>query len=324
MYSADNFPSSISGNYDTSVDFSKLQVVFVSSFFCLNIPFKIKSSCQISLLKDFQSILESSRFKKIDAIFIDLDSLWEQALLFLKSRPYQKILNNIPIIVFSQNSDANLEEFIKNGINEYYVGSLNSELFVLRFNNFIKLHCLQSPDSYDQSGEQVELAFMAYYDKLTSLPNRQLFQERVENKIRASTFEPLNFAVFFLDLDGFKLINDLNSHEAGDWLLSQVAVRLKNCLKKHDTVARLGGDEFAILVEGACNHTVIEKIAHRILARLSMPYSYNDIYLKVNVSVGVSLFPENGKAYHTLMSQADQAMYKAKKAGKGQFALASN
>jgi diguanylate cyclase (GGDEF)-like protein len=323
MQFTDTSFSSILNDCDTDVNFSKLHIVFISRLLKLNLPSKVHSGCEISIQPDFQSIFEITRFKKTDAVFIDLDSLDEEALKFLKHRPYQKFLSDIPIIVFSQNLQINLDEFLKNGINDYYIGPLNSDLFVLRFKNFIKLHCLQPHTLHNQGEEQVGLAFMAYYDKLTSLPNRQLFQERVENKIRASAFMPLNFTIFFLDLDGFKLINDLNSHEAGDWLLNQVGIRIKNCLKKYDTVARLGGDEFAILIDGSSERTLIEKIAHRILYRLSTPYSYNNNSLKINVSVGIALFPENGTTYQMLMNQADQAMYKAKKEGKGQFAFAS-
>jgi diguanylate cyclase (GGDEF)-like protein len=253
---------------------------------------------------------------------MDLDSVSDDALDLLKQRPYQKFLRDVPVIVFSENTQINLCEFINGGVNEYYLGTLDSDLFVLRFNNIIKLHCAQSQRFNSQDDEKMGLAFMAYYDKLTSLPNRQLFQERVERKIHAAAFEPANFTIFFLDLDGFKLVNDVNGHEAGDWLLNQVGVRLKNCLKRCDTVARIGGDEFAILIGEFSAPSIIEKIAHRVLYRLNTPYSYNGSYLKINVSIGVALFPEHGNTYQTLIGLADRAMYKAKKEGKGKIAFA--
>ncbi len=314
-------------DFSTPFDESKLKasihVAFISRNPLFNVPSFLKDTYQISIHQDYQRLFEINRFRKIDAICLDSDYVEEEAVKFLRHRPYQKALTSIPVMIFSQDPYHNLEFYTQLGAEDYYAGSLDSALFRVRFKNFIKLHCLRFDILEKKTGDGVELAFMAYYDKLTSLPNRQLFQERVEEKIRSSNYLSQSFAVLFLDLDDFKCVNDQNNHQTGDWLLNQVGLRLKNCFKKTDTVARLGGDEFAILVDEVEDKKVLEKIAHRVLYRLSAPYGYARGYLRINVSLGISLFPQDGQDYQSLITQADQAMYKSKRNGKGQFAFAS-
>ncbi len=319
MQFADAFYFPMSQQDKLNADFPKLHVVLISRNPHIELCEDIHLLCEIIVHHDFENLPEISRFKKIDAICLDNDSLGAEAFDFLRKRSCQKVLASIPVILITQNTETPLEIFTDGGIQDYYVGCLKNRLFALRFKNFIELHCLRKADSKDEPADQFDLAFMAYYDKLTNLPNRQLFQERVEDKIRRANYNLSNFAVLFLDLDGFKLINDQNDHQTGDWLLNQVGLRLKNSLKRVDTVARLGGDEFGVLVDQVNDKTALEKIAHRILYRLSTPYNYNGHSLKIHVSIGIALFPQDGKTYAHLVHQADQAMYTAKKKGKGQF-----
>ncbi|RZI46492.1 GGDEF domain-containing protein [Candidatus Finniella inopinata] len=322
MQFADAFHFSVSQQDKLNSDLAKLHVVFISHNSHIELCDDVGLFCKIITLHDFENLIEINRFRKIDAICLDYDSLGTKTFDFLRKRSYQKSLASIPVILTTQNADTTLEVFTDGGIQDYYVGCLKNRLFALRFKNFIELHCLRKTEPKDEPVEQFDLAFMAYYDKLTNLPNRLLFQERVEDKIRQNVYNPLDFALLFLDLDGFKLINDENNHKTGDWLLGQVAIRLKNCLKKEDTVARLGGDEFGILLDQVKNQETVEKIAHRILYRLSTPYSYNGDSLKIHVSIGIAVFPQNGQTYECLVHKADQAMYAAKKNGKGQFVFA--
>lgn len=299
-----------------------VHVVFISRNPKFKVPQKVNEHCQVSVHHDYQHLYDMGRFRKIDAVCFDSDSLDGEIQRFLRHRPYQRILNSVPTMVLTQDLSHNLEFYAQLGAEDYYAGALDSTLFWIRFRNFIKLHCSQNELSY-KTENQVELAFMAYYDRLTNLPNRQLFQERVEEKIRSSGYQSLSFALLFLDLDDFKDVNDQNNHQTGDWLLNQVGLRLKNCLKKTDTVARLGGDEFCLLIDEVDSRSVVEKIAHRVLYRLSAPYGHPDGYLRIHVSIGIALFPQDGKDYKALLAQADQAMYQAKKKGKGQFTFAS-
>ncbi|WP_425434762.1 EAL domain-containing protein [Marinospirillum alkaliphilum] len=163
---------------------------------------------------------------------------------------------------------------------------------------------------------QRRIEFLATHDEMTSLPNRGLFLDRVcQMVIKARRVQETRAAVFFVDLDNFKVINDSLGHQAGDDMLKEVAVRLRNCVRGADTVARFGGDEFALLLEDA-NIAEAEITAGRIAAALSSPIILAGQAIHVSASIGISLFPEDGEDADTLLKHADGAMYKAKDAGK--------
>ncbi|WP_404419263.1 EAL domain-containing protein [Marinospirillum sp.] len=163
---------------------------------------------------------------------------------------------------------------------------------------------------------QRRIEFLATHDELTSLPNRGLFLDRVQHMVvKARRQKDICAAVFFVDLDNFKVINDSLGHQVGDELLKEVAVRLRDCVRGADTVARFGGDEFALLLEGA-NATEAEITAGRIATALSSPTSLSGQTIHISASIGISLFPGDGEDADTLLKHADGAMYKAKDVGK--------
>jgi two-component system CheB/CheR fusion protein len=163
---------------------------------------------------------------------------------------------------------------------------------------------------------QRRIEFLATHDELTSLPNRGLFLDRVHQIVmRARRQEETRAAVFFVDLDNFKVINDSLGHQAGDDMLKEVALRLRDCVRGADTVARFGGDEFALLLEGA-NAAEAEITAGRIATALATPVSMSGQAIHISASIGISLFPEDGDDADTLLKHADGAMYKAKDVGK--------
>jgi two-component system CheB/CheR fusion protein len=163
---------------------------------------------------------------------------------------------------------------------------------------------------------QRRIEFLATHDELTSLPNRGLFLDRVRQMvIKARRERDTRAAVFFVDLDNFKVINDSLGHQAGDNLLKEVAARLRHCVRGADTVSRFGGDEFALLLEGA-NNTEAEITAGRIAAALATPMSLSGQAIHISASIGICLFPEDGEDADTLLKHADGAMYKAKDVGK--------
>lgn len=127
------------------------------------------------------------------------------------------------------------------------------------------------------------------------------------------------FSLLYIDLDGFKNINDMHTHKAGDWLLQQVAMRLRNCVKRNDTVARMGGDEFSILLVDIYDVDTVANIAQRIVYNISAPFFYNNQQLSVNASIGIALFPQNASNSQELLDRADQTMYKVKQAGRGNY-----
>ncbi|HKP74649.1 MAG TPA: EAL domain-containing protein, partial [Longimicrobiaceae bacterium] len=164
------------------------------------------------------------------------------------------------------------------------------------------------------------LAQQAYHDALTGLPNRVHFHDRVQQALARADRAGTCPVVLFLDVDGFKWINDSFGHEVGDELLRQVAARLRECLTEPDTCARLGGDEFAVLLEDAHDHAHMVRTAERILQAMGRRCSLPGLETRTNVSIGIAR-AEPGMDVSTVLRHADLAMYMAKDAGKGTFAV---
>jgi diguanylate cyclase (GGDEF)-like protein/PAS domain S-box-containing protein len=169
------------------------------------------------------------------------------------------------------------------------------------------------------------LDFMAYYDALTKLPNRDLLLDRIESAIARSRRNNTKVALLFLDLDRFKTINDSLGHAFGDKLLVFAADQLKVCVRRNDTVARFGGDEFMVVIEDV--HTLLDAtdVAEKILSIFAAhPFIDEGNEIFINFSIGISLYPDNGDSAAALMKLSDTAMYRAKAAGKGSYRFYSD
>lgn len=159
---------------------------------------------------------------------------------------------------------------------------------------------------------------LAHYDALTDLPNRMLLQERLKHAVEVAKREQQQLAVFFLDLDRFKLINDTLGHMMGDRLLQQVARRLADVVRKVDTVARLGGDEFVIIVTESSSDAAVS-VAKKIIATLSTPFQIDNQCLHTSTSIGISMYPHDSGDVEDLIKHADTAMYCAKDRGRNNY-----
>ncbi|GAB6035121.1 diguanylate cyclase domain-containing protein [Galenea microaerophila] len=157
----------------------------------------------------------------------------------------------------------------------------------------------------------------AHFDALTHLPNRAYFNEVLEHFIVSSHKQEMAFALLFLDLDGFKAVNDEMGHQTGDELLRHVAARLMFAVREEDKVFRLGGDEFVILLPEITEHETTEKIAQRIIHEISQAYWLNGQPVHISTSIGIALFPKDGQIAADLIANADKALYAAKSKGKG-------
>ncbi|MET0266385.1 MAG: EAL domain-containing protein [Duganella sp.] len=153
----------------------------------------------------------------------------------------------------------------------------------------------------------------ANYDTLTGLPNRHMFQDRLAQEVRKARREGVLVALLFIDLDGFKRVNDTLGHAQGDALLVQAAGRIAGCVRASDTVARLGGDEFTVILSGLENMHAGERIAQTIVSSLQQPFALEDAEPSVSASIGISVFPADASSPDELLRHADQAMYAAKK-----------
>lgn len=166
-----------------------------------------------------------------------------------------------------------------------------------------------------------ELQYKATHDILTDLPNRMLLESKINQAIEHAAANNTYFALLFLDLDRFKLINDSLSHAAGDELLRSVAKRILKSIRPSDTLARLGGDEFVVVVDGLANTNKdkIARIAEHIIKRIHEPFLINTHIITVSTSIGISVYPNDGDNIETLLKHADAAMYYAKDSGSDQF-----
>ena len=167
------------------------------------------------------------------------------------------------------------------------------------------------------------LVHTAQHDVLTGLPNRGLLDDRMERAIALAIRQSKKVAVLFLDLDGFKPINDRHGHATGDKLLQSVTLRLCACVRDCDTVSRLGGDEFVILLNDIADNEDAAVIARRVLRDISKPHVIDGKSLRVTASLGISVHPEDGSDADTLLKHADMAMYQAKAGGRNEFAFYS-
>lgn len=163
------------------------------------------------------------------------------------------------------------------------------------------------------------LDHMAHYDELTGLPNRSLFFDRLAHTLAQAKRNGNLFALLFIDLDGFKNINDTLGHEAGDNLLREVAKRLEQCVRESDTVARMGGDEFTIILSAIAQAEDAGQVAEKVIAALAAPIFPGTLHCEIGASIGISLYPADGIDRETLLTHADSAMYRIKEQGKNAY-----
>jgi diguanylate cyclase (GGDEF)-like protein len=188
-----------------------------------------------------------------------------------------------------------------------------------RIHNMLEVRLLYK-ELAQYSRTQQELAL---HDALTGLPNRRLLEDRIETTLQHANRHHHKAAIMYLDLDGFKGINDTYGHAYGDEILKMVAQRLVTNSRKEDTVARLGGDEFMIVMGDI--HSLHDALgpAAKLVEAVSDPYFINDLTLRLSTSIGISLYPDDAESVEALISIADYALYEAKRGGKNRFCATS-
>lgn len=242
-----------------------------------------------------------------DAEVILLDYHWHQDnCLPLLSRARAQGCR-APIVVMTDEMEAEVDRCaISHGASDYLIkGRIDSQLLerTLRY-------------AIERKAAEQRLADLAHYDPLTGIPNRILFREKLEHALSMARRERTEFALMYLDLDGFKQINDRFGHDTGDRLLQVCAERLNQCLRSSDSVARIGGDEFTLLLENTDSATDIAHIAQKVIDIIEQPIVVGPVQVNVGCSIGIAVFPEAGSDIDSLQKHADMAMYQAK-TGKG-------
>ena len=179
-------------------------------------------------------------------------------------------------------------------------------------------------DITERKEAELQISFMAYHDRLTGLPNRALFFDRFSQAISQARRNNKRVALLFLDLDGFKPVNDTYGHEAGDIVLKIVSERMLSAVRAMDTVARMGGDEFVVILGELDGSAEVEVVARKLLDAISQDITLpDDQQCKVGASIGISVYPDNGTEMDTLLVAADSAMYQSKHGQKGTFTFVS-
>jgi diguanylate cyclase (GGDEF)-like protein len=164
-----------------------------------------------------------------------------------------------------------------------------------------------------------KMAYVAHHDALTGLPNRRSFMTRMHQSVALAERQSGTLALMFIDLDGFKRINDSHGHKVGDHLLQHVAARLNEGVRQADIVGRFGGDEFMVLLTDCPDRTRAAAVAQKIITRLSEPYTIHDIQITIGASIGIAMFPEQSREAEALIALADTAMYQSKSDGAGRY-----
>ena len=172
--------------------------------------------------------------------------------------------------------------------------------------------------------QELLMKHQAYHDPLTDLPNRIMFEDRLEQALAQARRNGTLLAVFFLDLDNFKAINDHHGHQTGDRVLRVVAKRLVTCVRSTDTVARLCGDEFTLILQGLDHIPDIRQVAQKVLECLTPPLRVGGKDIPIQISIGIAVYPKDSTEPHQLMEIADQAMYRAKNSGGQRWYFATS
>lgn len=204
--------------------------------------------------------------------------------------------------------------------NSTFVAKLNSQTL---YEYHDEIHLCTVVDVSENERKEQELMHLAFHAPLTGLPNRALLMERLQQELLHAKRDSSFLAVLFLDLDGFKDVNDQLGHEAGDELLQAVGQRFRGCCREVDTVARLGGDEFVFVLTALHSATTAKLIANNILESINRAFLLRDETIKIGASIGIALYPDDHSEAALLIKHADQAMYLAKQQGKNRIVFAS-
>jgi diguanylate cyclase (GGDEF)-like protein len=174
---------------------------------------------------------------------------------------------------------------------------------------------------FERKNMEKKLNFIAYHDSLTGIGNRVHFERVAEEAMSRTARHGKKMAIFLLDLDGFKQVNDSFGHGVGDSLLQEVVHRLRNVVRATDALARIGGDEFVAIAEEIVEPKAVEIIANKILTAVSQPFYIKEYVINITISIGIALYLGDGDTLPSVMRNADLALYKAKETGKNKFCV---
>jgi diguanylate cyclase (GGDEF)-like protein len=252
-----------------------------------------------------------------DLILLDLQMPGMDGFQVMERLKTIETVGYVPILVITAHQDLKLRA-LSSGANDFISKPFDFMEAKTRIHNLLEVRL-----SYSKLEDSNKLLkSLALHDVLTGLPNRRLLMDRLSLAIAHARRNKSAMAVIYLDLDGFKLINDTLGHDVGDTLLNMVAVRLVAAVRQEDTVARLGGDEFVIVLWELSNGEGVSKPVSKMIEVLSQPYDIQGRSVSMTASAGGSIYPTHGADAETLMKSADRALYEAKRTGKNGYRIA--
>jgi diguanylate cyclase (GGDEF)-like protein/PAS domain S-box-containing protein len=290
---------------------------------------EIEESMKLASLV-YQSSSEAMAVTNLEGIILDINPAFTEVTGYSR----EEVLGKNASILSSDRQDDAFYQAMWQSINT--TGTWQGEIWNKRKNGEIYAEWLSINTIYDENGlpyRRVELFsditkrkeseqiiwHQANFDPLTGLPNRNMFQDRLDQEIKKATRTGQPLALMFLDLDRFKDINDTLGHAMGDELLKETAHRISACVRATDTVARLGGDEFTVILGELEDTGGIERISRKILESLAEPFHLGEDVVYITVSIGLTFYPEDAENIPTLLKNADQAMYAAKSQGRNRY-----
>ena len=259
------------------------------------------SDYEMTWCADYQYALEAMLAPIHDIILLDYEHAPDICEELLRAASAHGC--STPIVCLTAKDNPELDQAaIRGGAADYLI---KDQLDTVQIERTIRY-------AMDRKSAESELARLAHYDALTGIPNRLLFNDRLDRALQRADRGDSPFALLYVDLDGFKTVNDMHGHDVGDKLVQGIAERLSQCIRRTDSVARIGGDEFTVLLEkiNSTNDTVM--VAQKIIDVITEPFTIDGQQLRVGSSIGIAVYPEAGTDAKTLLKHADMAMYEAK------------
>ena len=272
----------------------------------------------ITSTMDPHTVCALHRENHYDLILLDLQMPGMDGFQVIEALKEIEMDGYVPILVITAHPGHKLRA-LTSGAKDFISKPFDLMEVKMRIHNTLEVRLLYKQlDHHSRAQES-----LALHDALTGLPNRRLLMDRLSLAIAHARRNKRTMAVMYLDLDGFKQINDTLGHDAGDTLLGMVAARLVATVRQEDTVARLGGDEFVIALWELGHADDAAKLASKVIQAVSQPYSIQGRGVSMTASVGVSIYPTHGEEVETLMKSADLALYEAKRTGKNGYRIAA-
>ena len=263
---------------------------------------------------DPRDVCELHRKHRYDLILLDIQMPGMNGFHVMKGLSAIETSGYLPVLALTAEPAYKLHA-LKAGAKDFISKPFDLEEVLTRIHNMLEIRLLHG----EVCNNARTLESLALHDPLTGLANRRLLTERISAALNNARRNKSGMAVIYLDLDGFKLINDTRGHGAGDELLKVVAQRLESVVREEDTVARVGGDEFMIALWHVGSMDDVATVAAKLVKEVSQPYVINNQRLTVTTSAGVGVYPMHGEDADALMKSADSALYEAKRVGKNAF-----